>query len=344
MSSIAQRLAVVLCVFLLIAGCSQQAGETSGQVPPGNAGQSPNGGRTPPSVRTVPQQGTWGIYALDLASGDVELVYGTTDEIYASALRLNNAGDRFVFAQKTGGDANENLEIFTLGTDGSGLRRITDNRFWDLYPAWSPDGNSIAFLSKRDMDLDIYVMNSDGSDERKLYDSGDNDADIDWAGNRIVFTTGFRIWGMDDDGTHAVPITAPANSGQWGTANLPIGDYDPRLSQDGAKVVFERLEDPNAANGAYNLFVINSDGTGETRLTNTGFAQGLASWSRSGQKIVYVVAAINGQGKYHIYMMNADGTDNRDIIPDYFPPGFLCHSPIFSKDDSKIYFIGQWWS
>ena len=27
----------------------------------------------------------------------------------------------------------------------------------------------------------------------------------------------------------------------------------------------------------------------------------------------------------------------------YFPPNFLCYTPVFSVDDSKIFFIGEWW-
>jgi TolB protein len=273
----------------------------------------------------------------------VQLIYSTDEEMYSSALRLNPAGNRFVFAKKTGGNANENSEIFTINSDGTNLQRITSNPYWDLYPAWSPDGTEIVFLSFRGSDLDLYVMAADGSNPDLLHDSGTHDADVDWAGNKIVFTSGFKIWAIYADGTSPIQITNPANAGTWGTANLPIGDYDPRLNADGTKIVFERLENPNTTHGSYNLFIINADGSGETRLTDTGYSQGLASWSHSGNELVYVVAAIGEEGKYHIYMINSDGAGNRDITPDYFPPGFLCHSPIFSEDDSKIYFIGQWW-
>jgi len=70
---------------------------------------------------------------------------------------------------------------------------------------------------------------------------------------------------------------------------------------------------------------------------------GLTSWSYSGDKIVFIVAAIDDLGKYDIYIMNSDGTNNRDITPDYFPNDFLCHSAVFSNDDSAIYFVGEWW-
>jgi Tol biopolymer transport system component len=298
-------------------------------------------GRDASTDRTVPHLERWGIYALDLATEEVELIYSSPQKI--SYLHLNNAGNRFVFSQRIDGDSDEDEEICTVGVDGVDFLGLTDNDLWDLYPVWSPDDSRIAFLSFRDTDLDIYMIDSDGSNARKLYDSGSHDADIHWRGGRIVFTANSRIWSMKDDGTEPSPITDPPKAGQWGNANLPFGDYDPRFSPDGSKILFERLEDDSSPHGNYNIYVINADGTGETRLTDTGYSQGLANWSHSGDRIVYLVAAIGSEGKYDIYMMNADGTDNHNITPDYFPADFLCHSPLFSADDSKVFFVGEWW-
>lgn len=291
--------------------------------------------------KTVPHDEKWGIYALDRATEEVELIHASPKKI--SFLCLNSAGDRFAFSQKMNGDGDEHEEICTIGVDGHGFTRLTSNNFWDLYPSWSSDDSQIAFLSRRDTDLDIYVMDADGSKVRKLYDSGSHDADIHWMGDRIVFTAYNKIWSIKDDGTELLQITDPPNAGQWGNVNLPFGDYDPRLSPDGSKVVFERLWGDNTPHGNYDLYVANSDDTGETRLTNNGYAQGLAAWSHSGDRIVYLVAAIGSEGKYDIYMIKSDGTENRDITPDYFPTCFLCHSPIFSLDDSRIFFVGEWW-
>lgn len=44
-----------------------------------------------------------------------------------------------------------------------------------------------------------------------------------------------------------------------------------------------------------------------------------------------------------MYMMNADGTNNHDITPEYFPANFLIHSAVFSIDDTVLYFVGEWW-
>jgi Tol biopolymer transport system component len=249
---------------------------------------------------SVPRAGNWGIYSLDLTTGAVELIYSSASEI--GFLNLNKAGDTLVFSQQFGGDANENEEICTVKIDDGELTRITDNNLMDIYPVWSPDGAQLAFLSWRDKDLDIYVMDSDGSNQRRLYDSGSHDADIDWVGHNIVFTSRSQIWIMQDDGTAPVQITDPPDAGIWGNANLPFGDYDPRLSPDGRKIVFERLEDDASPHGNYNMFVVNADGSSETRLTDSGYSQGIASWSHSKTRLAFVVAAIGSEGKYDIYI------------------------------------------
>jgi len=291
------------------------------------------------SVFQIPE-GTWGVYSLKLNSGDLELIFDTDDAL--GVLRLHPDGQSLLFSSSLSGNQNSE-EICVYSFDDDSIVYLTDNDFLDTYPCWSPDGSTIAFLSWRIQDLDIFKMNADGSNQQPLYNSGGNDADIDWVGNKIAYTQGSQIWMIDDDGSNPVQITDPPNAGQWGQANLPFGDYDPRISPDGMKIVFERLENDFSVYGNYNLFLIDIDGTNETRLTDNGYSQGLASWSHDGSEIVYIVAAIGEEGKYDIWMMNADGSNNRNITPGILPADFLCHSAIFSADDSQIYFIWERW-
>lgn len=323
-------------LFLLAAAC----GPANPAIPEALAPAAPAGQSTQDGL-AVPHQERWGIYRLDIDLQTVDLLYSVPTRI--ATLRLDSAGQRLVFSHKIGGESDSDEEIFSIGTDGNDFRRITDNNFWDLYPAWSPDGSKIAFLSQRGGSLGIYRMNSDGSGAEPVYDSGAHEADIDWVGDRIVFTKDSSIWMMQSDGTNIFQVTHPPRAGEWGRANLPFGDYDPRLSPDGSKIVFERLVDDQSANGNYDLFTADALTGSETRLTHSGYSQGLASWSNSGERILYIVAAIGDTGQYDLYWLNGDGTENRNITPSYFPPEFLCHWAIFSTDDSAIFFIGEWY-
>ena len=59
-------------------------------------------------------------------------------------------------------------KITTSDLYGSRKRTLTKKESWDLYPVWSPDGTRIAFLSTRDFQDRIYVMDPDGSDVRNV--------------------------------------------------------------------------------------------------------------------------------------------------------------------------------
>jgi Tol biopolymer transport system component len=56
-----------------------------------------------------------------------------------------------------------------MDTNGSNPRRLTDNGNNDGLPTWSPDGKSIAYVSDAGGVWSIWVMNADGSNQRKLF-------------------------------------------------------------------------------------------------------------------------------------------------------------------------------
>ncbi|MBT6605539.1 hypothetical protein HOB36_10670 [Candidatus Bathyarchaeota archaeon] len=283
----------------------------------------------------------WGIYELDLEDGTVTPVFTGPDEL--TTIRLDPTSELFAVSMKTGGTGYEHTELYTVGIDGADLTRLTDNEYWDLYPSWSPDGEEIGFLSFRDQTLDIWVTDADGENQRLLYDSGGHDADLHWVGDVIAFTRDSQIWVMNSDGTDARRLTDPPRAGEWGETVLPFGDYDPRVSPDGSQIVFERLVDDSTIHGNYDLFLINIGESSETRLTDSGWTQGLVSWSNDGQKLVYTVSAVGLEGRYDLFLIEPDGSGMEDVTSEIFPPGFMANSAIFSMNDSSIYFIGNWW-
>ena len=63
----------------------------------------------------------------------------------------------------------QNWELYIVQADGSGLTRMTDNTVVDTSPTWSPDGQSIAYVSDQGGVWAVWVMNADGSNQRKLF-------------------------------------------------------------------------------------------------------------------------------------------------------------------------------
>lgn len=73
--------------------------------------------------------------------------------------------------------------------------------------AASPDGQKVAYtvayysVAENASHRVIYVMNSDGSDNKQLTTSADNESEVTWMGNRIVFLTKGQVWSMNADGS-----------------------------------------------------------------------------------------------------------------------------------------------
>jgi Tol biopolymer transport system component len=72
-------------------------------------------------------------------------------------------------------------DLFVVRKDGSGMRQLTNDRFKDRAPAWSPDGKRIAFYSDRSGKYEIWMINADGSNLQQVTDiTGDIPAKPVW--------------------------------------------------------------------------------------------------------------------------------------------------------------------
>jgi len=95
--------------------------------------------------------------------------WANADEIYDPGLQAppvwSPDGEALLWA---GAAADASLDLFVVDVDGSGPSNLTNSPGDDWDPAWSPDGKFIAFITERDGDQEIYVMNSDGSDGRNV--------------------------------------------------------------------------------------------------------------------------------------------------------------------------------
>ena len=167
-------------------------------------------------------------------------------------------------------------DIWTVAADGTDERRLTEHSLGDFEPAWSPDGSSIAFISTRDDTADpdygpytseVYVMNADGSDERRLTDDVMYDYGLSWApdGTWIAFAASCdddscdwdsEIKKVRADGSRVVPLTD----------NKRVRESYPEWSPDGRKIAYART---GYRRENFDIWVVTRDGSDHERVTDT---------------------------------------------------------------------------
>ena len=233
--------------------------------------------------------------------------------------------------------------VYTLKIHLSGaIRRLTTDL--DFSPSWSPDGQHIAFssYSRRYGNFELYVMDSDGSNPRRLTNLLlstqylDDPPSWSWSpsGRRIAFVAerngNWDIYVVDTDGTNLHNLT-----------NDSAGDGPPSWSPDGRHIAFVSTRDGNAE-----LYVMDSDGNNPRRLTDHSAWDGSPSWSPDGRHIAF---ESRRDGNAELYVMDSDGSNPRrltdhsawDEYPSWSPDGR--HIAFVSTRDgnAELYVMGS---
>jgi TolB protein len=205
------------------------------------------------------------------------------------------------------------FELYVMGADGRGLKRLTRNHAIDGDPTWSTDGKRIAFDRSKALDAEqgskfqIYVMNADGSGLRRLTHDMANDAQPAWHGNRIAFVS-------ERDGNSEIYVMKVDGSGRRNLTRNRAADSYPAWSPDGKRIAFASARDDplgrcaDLAKCNLELYAMNADGSKQRRLTKDGAADAFPAWSADGTKIGF---ASNRDGNFEIYVMDAGGGQTR---------------------------------
>src|SRR5688572_5643767 len=87
-------------------------------------------------------------------------------------------------------DNKGNADIYTIPANGGTPKRLTDTKASEFNVTWRPDGKKIAFLSSESGSVQLYEMNPDGSDKKKISDVKDGIANFKYAKaqNYVLFT------------------------------------------------------------------------------------------------------------------------------------------------------------
>jgi Tol biopolymer transport system component len=231
-------------------------------------------------------------------------------------------------------------EIWVINADGSGAHKIAEG----CCPAWQPapqvethatnntppsepagtpkpvaatepTSGRIAFVSDRDGNNEVYVMDPDGSNQTNLTNHRTDDGMPCWLpdGKRVAFMgtrdSSCNLYLMSVEGSEVTRLTHDQGYEGW-----------PSWSPDGSRVAF--VSDDSQ------IHIMNADGTDQYRLTNSVGGTSRACWSSDGTKLAIAVDT-DGHMHYQIYLIKADGSDltclsdgsGSDQLPCWSPDG-----------------------
>lgn len=235
--------------------------------------------------------------------------------------------------------------------------------------------NRIAFISIRDGNPEIYVMNADGAGQTRLTNTPALEMEHAWnpAGTRLVFvsrrTGSYELFAMDADGGNVVRLTTNGQA-DWGPSYTPDGarllffrtisgsdeihsmdvdgsneqrltqntwfDVLPVMTPDGQTIIFNSDRNGATRQANYDVYRMNADGTNPVRLTTNPGQDWYHAVSPDGKLIAYTCDD-------HIALMNLDGSNPRAVT---FPSGYEDARPTFSPDGTRLAFAsnrdGNW--
>ncbi len=218
------------------------------------------------------------------------------------------------------------LNIFVMSSD-SGTIQLTDTGR-DGQPAWSPDGSRIAFISTRDGDAEVYVMNDDGTEQTRLTHTSAGEGRPQWSpdGSRISFIS-------DRDGNVDLFVMNADGTGPTNLTNDPAFDGAATWSPDGRWLAFAS----NRGATGFDIYLIDPDAGNVTRLTDDPSDEAGPARSPDGTQIAFFAGSFDTR-EYGLFTMDADGSNRMRLTDTNGHLGFI---PAWSPDGTTIAFEHQ---
>src|SRR5215216_6570468 len=195
------------------------------------------------------------------------------------------------------GDLNEDGsgglgDVYVMDADGTNQTNLTDTPDdLEYQPSWAPSGAQITFVREIPGEIiseqsDIFVMDANGqTPATKLTQTDENESAPAWSpdGTKIAFAgvrnQGWEIVTMDPNGQNEAILTGDSFDGE---------DRGPDWSPDSTMVVFQKSDNSGGSGGdPWEIWAVNSDGSGDTNLTNHPSDDMGPSWSPDGSEITF---------------------------------------------------------
>lgn len=227
--------------------------------------------------------------------------------------------------------------LLLINADGTGQTVLTEGgNVRDNNPVYSPDGSKIAFDRNILGKTHIYIMNADGTNPVAVTSDGPLPNTVferypTWSpdGTKLAFISDrdgprkSEIWIINVNGSGLTKLTTNVQLGSDGAGPFFGWDQNPRWSPDGSRIAFDSTRDGLSTT---ELYVMNADGSNQTRLTNNINDDRFPSWSPDSQRIAF---HRGGSFTAGINIMNRDGTNPVHVTIDG-------GAPVWSPDGSRF--------
>lgn len=247
------------------------------------------------------------------------------DVVEAFTGKRGVASTELAFVSKRGGNA----EIYVTDATGGNQRAATRNKSINAFPSWSPDGNSIVYMSylfRRSPHL-FRLVRGGGEKPGRLLESLDVNRAVyrgvyDPSGKRLAVVISVdgapEIFTVDIDGQNLRRLT-----------NHKAIDLSPTWSPDGSRIAFV-----SDRTGAPQIYSMNADGSGQRRISFDGSYNTSPAWSPDGRWIAYETRV---GGQFDIWLIDPDGRTNVPVVTNPRSD----EAPTWSPDSRKIAFHSE---
>jgi TolB protein len=287
---------------------------------------------------------------------------GENAEAYFSA-----DGRRLIFQSTRPGESACD-QIYTMDLDGRNVKRVSTGRGRTTCAYFFPQGERILYSSTHlgssecpappdysqgyvwplNPHYDIFTADPDGSNIRRLTDSGTYDAEatISPDGSKIVFTSmrdgDLDLYVMDADGANVRRLTSALgyDGGAFFTADGKRIVYRAYRPETPAEIAdYQALLKKNLIRPSrLDIYVMDADGSNVRRLTDNGAANFAPFPHPDGQRIIFSSNLHDPRGRnFDLYLIGMDGTGLERVTTHGDFDGF----PMFSPDGSLLVFASN---
>lgn len=224
-----------------------------------------------------------------------------------------------------------------LESMGGEATRVTDDRYLDTDPAWSPDGRSLVFSSDRGGGMDLWVHELQGQNLRRLTDLPTSELSASWSpdGRRIAFVA---IGGLFAGEIYTVDVQSRALKKVHDTI---FGPSEPTWSPDSKRIMLATLKRYSGRfrEGINQFVTFPSDGGAEQAFTVTPHrgsdvrVGGGPIWSPDGRAVAFIM-----DGALHVLDVTPAGQANgapRKLTNE------IAHSPSWTGDSKAIVYLSN---